>query len=155
MVRCITPRPDYHLEGDVFTTIVATATGVDETAMPAPPVTRMTCTGCGLSEPAEWCWEQRPDCPCSKPPRWGNPMREPGARGTEVYKRTEEEMIVELQLRLHVLERRVEALERHIHTVEPEQVDQARRFGIDTISTSGVAYAGHTADAVAKAPTST
>jgi hypothetical protein len=29
----------------------------------------VTCPGCGLGFPADWCWEGRFDCPCGKPPR--------------------------------------------------------------------------------------
>lgn len=27
------------------------------------------CTDCGMSEPADYCWQAKVDCPCNKPPR--------------------------------------------------------------------------------------
>lgn len=64
-----------------------------------------------------------------------NDNHEAGCQCPGISRRTPDEMIVELQMKVHLLEKRLEALEAHKHTVavDPREYPQA-------ITTSGICY---------------
>ena len=63
----------------------------------------MTCPGCDLPEPADYCWPQRYDCPLGFPPR-------------DIDVRALLRLIVDLQNRVAALEN---------HPLRPRDPDQA------------------------------